>query len=83
MDEPLLWAWNRVRHGEEIFTYFVRFRAATNSEKLSDIGMQNAAGRMFHHDKHVEEAKGGCDDDAEVTRHDRLRMIADKGCPAL
>src|SRR4029450_2336996 len=31
-----------------------------------DIGMQDTAGRMFHHDKHVEEAQGGCDDDAEV-----------------
>src|ERR1043166_5687797 len=48
-----------------------------------NIGVQHAAGRMFHHDKHVEEAQGGRDDHAEVTRDDRLGMIADKGTPAL
>src|SRR5215471_4514013 len=48
-----------------------------------DIGVQNAVGRMFHHDKHGEEAKGGRDDHAEVTRDDRLGMIADKGAPAV
>src|SRR5215831_1952314 len=48
-----------------------------------DIGVQHAAGRMFHHDKHIKEAKGGRDDHAEVTRDDRLSMIADKGTPAL
>src|SRR5262249_21276708 len=48
-----------------------------------DIGMQNAAGRMFHHDQDIEEAKGGCDDHTEVTRDDRLGMIADKGAPGL
>src|SRR5262249_45410687 len=48
-----------------------------------NIGVQNAAGRMLHHDKHVGEARGGRADHAEVTRDDRLGMIANKGAPAL
>ena len=47
------------------------------------IGMQNPAGRVFHHHKHIEEAKGRRDHHAEVTGDDRLGMIADKGSPAL
>ena len=47
------------------------------------IGMEDAAGGMFHDHKHVEEAKGRRDHDTEVTRHDRLGMIAHKGLPAL
>ena len=41
------------------------------------IDMEEAPGRVLHQDKHVEEAKGGRDDHAEVTRDDRLGMIAD------
>src|SRR5262245_56246487 len=43
------------------------------------IDMQEPAGRVFHHDKHVEEAKGRRDHHTEITRHDRLGMIARKG----
>ena len=45
--------------------------------------VEYAPRRMFHHDKDVEQAQGGRDDDAEVTRDDRLGMIAHKGAPAL
>ena len=38
---------------------------------------------MFHEHKHVEEAKGRRDHDAEITGHDGPGMIADKGLPAL
>ena len=48
-----------------------------------DIDMQDATGGMFHHDKDIEQTKCGRDDDAEVARADRLRMIPDKGPPAL
>ena len=47
------------------------------------IHVEDAASQMFHHDKHVEEAKGRRDHHTEVTGHDRLGMIADKGSPAL
>ena len=40
------------------------------------IAVQNAARGMLHHDKHVEQTKGGCDHQAKVTRDDRLGMIA-------
>ena len=36
MAEPLLESWDRVGNGEEILTYFARFCAATNCNKLSD-----------------------------------------------
>jgi hypothetical protein len=48
-----------------------------------DIDMQDATGGMFHHDKDIEQAKRGCDDDAEVARDDRPGMVADKGSPTL
>src|ERR687888_307007 len=47
------------------------------------IAVEHAARGVLHYDKHVEEAKGGSDNDAEVTRDDRLGMIAHKGLPAL
>lgn len=47
------------------------------------IDMQEPAGRVFHHDEHVKQAKGGRDDHTAITRDDRLRMIADTGAPAL
>ena len=39
-----------------------------------DIGMQHAAGRMFHQHKHVEQAKSCGDHHAEVTGDNRLGM---------
>jgi len=48
-----------------------------------DIDMQDAAGGMFHHDKDIEQTKGGRDDDTEVARDDRLRLVPDKSPPAL
>ena len=45
--------------------------------------VEYAARGMFHHDKHVEQAKGGRDHHTEVTRDDRLGMMADKGAPVL
>jgi hypothetical protein len=45
--------------------------------------VEYAARRMFHHDKDVEQAKGGRDYDTEVTCDDRLGMIAHKGAPVL
>jgi hypothetical protein len=38
MDEPLLWAWDQVGNDEEILIYFAGFCAATNSDKLSEVG---------------------------------------------
>jgi hypothetical protein len=46
-------------------------------------GMQDAAGRVFHHHKDGEEAEGCRDHHAAVTRDDSLGMVADKGSPAL
>jgi hypothetical protein len=47
------------------------------------IHMQNPAGRKFHDDEDVEEAKSRCDHHAEVARNNRLGMIPHKGHPAL
>jgi hypothetical protein len=47
------------------------------------VGMQNAAGRVCHQHKDIEEAKGGRDHDAEITGYDRLGMVADKSAPTL
>ena len=47
------------------------------------MAMEYAARGMFHHDKDVEQAKGGRDHDTEVARDDRLGMIADKSAPVL
>src|SRR5919108_4616200 len=47
------------------------------------IAVENAACGVLHYDKHVEQAKGGSNNDAEVTRDDHLGMIAHKGLPAL
>ena len=47
------------------------------------IAVEHAARGVLHYDKHVEQAKGGSNNDAEVTRDDRLGMIAHKGLPAL
>jgi hypothetical protein len=46
-------------------------------------GMQDTVRGLFHHDKHIQEAKSGGDHHAEVARDDHLRMSADKGPPAL
>jgi len=48
-----------------------------------DIDVEDAPRGVFHHDKHVEQAKGRRDHYTEVTGHDRPRMIAHKGAPAL
>ena len=48
-----------------------------------DIGMENAARGVLHHDQDIEQAKGGCDHDTEITGDDRPGMVADKGPPAL
>src|SRR5262245_20988515 len=48
-----------------------------------DTDVQQSAAAVFDNDKNVEETKGRCDHDAEVARHNRLRMIAYKGPPAL
>src|SRR5215470_18240566 len=47
------------------------------------IDVQNPACCMFHEHKHVEEAKGRRDHDAEITGHDGPGLIAYKGLPAL
>ena len=47
------------------------------------IDMQDAAGGMFHHDKDIEQAKGGRDHHTEITGDDRLGMVAHKRHPAL
>jgi hypothetical protein len=47
------------------------------------IHVEDAARKMFHHDKHIEEAESRRDHHTEVTGHDRPGMIADKGSPAL
>ena len=48
-----------------------------------DIGMENAARGVLHHDQDIEQAKGGCDHDTEIPGDDRLGMVAHKGDPAL
>src|SRR4029450_5633105 len=47
------------------------------------IAVKHAARGVLHHHKDVEEAKGGGDHHTEITRDDRLRMIAYKRLPAL
>src|SRR5215510_4704337 len=37
---------------------------------------------MFHDHKHIQDAKGGRDDHAEITGHDCLGMVAHKRSPA-
>ena len=49
----------------------------------SCIDMQDPAGRVFHHDKHVKQAKDGCDHDTEITCNDRPGMVAHKRDPTL
>jgi hypothetical protein len=74
---------------EEAIRVVRRYRFAQLLERprrrgmCSCIDMQDPVGRVFHDDKHVKQAKGGRDYHTEVTRDDRLSMIADKGAPAL
>src|SRR5919197_4324489 len=45
--------------------------------------VEHVARGVLHYDKHGEQAKGGSNNDAEVTRDDHLGMMAHKGLPAL
>jgi hypothetical protein len=47
------------------------------------IDMKQPSARMFNDDKHVKHAEGRGDRHAEVTCHDALGVIANKGGPAL
>ena len=47
------------------------------------IDMQQAAAYVFNDHKHLEDAEGRGDSDTEVTHHDRLSMVTQKGRPAL
>src|SRR5215813_11201751 len=48
-----------------------------------DVGMEQAAVGVLNDHKDVEHTKGCSDGDAEVTGHDRLRMVTHKRCPTL
>src|SRR5688572_27411301 len=48
-----------------------------------DVDVEQSAAGVLHDHKYVEQTKGGCDGDAEVTGHNRLRMIAHKRGPTL
>jgi hypothetical protein len=45
--------------------------------------MEDAASGMFHKDKDIQEPEGCRHNNAEITGHDGLGMIAHKGLPAL
>jgi hypothetical protein len=47
------------------------------------IDVEDSTCRVFHNDKDIELVKGRRDHDTEVTRDDRLGMVAHKRQPAL
>jgi hypothetical protein len=47
------------------------------------MAVEYAARGVLHHHKDVEKAKGRRDHHTEITRHDRLGMLAHKDAPAL
>jgi hypothetical protein len=47
------------------------------------INVQKSAASVLDDNKDVKNAESGCDYDAEITRHDALGMIPDKGRPSL
>jgi hypothetical protein len=44
---------------------------------------QDSVRRVFHHHHDIEDAEGGPDHHEEITGHNRLGMIVDKGPPTL